>query len=173
MDGLGTLFGIGLESEVGEQPARYCRADCPAELLAHRRGTEDKSCSAVSAAQFRIVGTVGIHRPQERKDASGTDTDEALEDEYPHEVILVEPVEDDAERRSREHRNGEGVLLADAVADRSSQHHAEDVRRLAYGEEQPAQHERHAEERNDVVVRFHDVVFEVVHRRPVADRIEH
>ena len=116
VDGLGTLFGIGLESEVGEQPARYCRADCPAELLAHRRGTEDKSCSAVSAAQFRIVGTVGIHRPQERKDASGTDADEALEDEYPYQVAAVEPIEDDAECGGKEHGDGKGVFLAYLVS---------------------------------------------------------
>ena len=173
LNGLGALFGVRLEAEVGEEPARHRCAYRPTELLAHRRGTEDETRGTVAATQFGVVGTVGVHRPQEREDAAGTDADEALEDEYPHEVVLVEPVEDDAERRCQEHRRGESVLLADTVADRSRQHYADDVRRLTYGEEQSAQHERHAEERDDVVVRLHDVVFKVVHRRAVADRIEH
>ena len=173
LNGLGALLGVRLEAEVGEEPARHRCAYRPTELLAHRRGTEDESRGTVSATQFGVVGTVGVHRPQEREDAAGADADKALEDEYPHEVVLVEPVKDDAERRCQEHRRGESILLADAVADGSRQHYAEDVRRLAYGEEQPAQHERHPEERNDVVVRLHDVVFKVVHRRSVTNRIEH
>ena len=163
---------VGAESEVAEQPPRDGRSDRPSEFLRHGGRGEDQSRGPVSGFQFRIVGAVGIHRPEQREDASGADRDEHLEEEDPSQIPGCEPVEDDAQQGGDGHGGHVGALLADPVRDRGGEDHAQDVGGLPDGQIQPAQYERDAEERYGAVLLLDDVVLEVVDRGAVADRVE-
>ena len=70
-----TLHCVCLEAKESEQPTGYRRTDSPTKFLAHGRRGEYQSCGTVTGFQFRIVGAIGIHRPEQRKDTARTNAD--------------------------------------------------------------------------------------------------
>ena len=123
--------------------------------------------------QFAIIGTVGVHAPQQGEDAACTNADERLQDKDERELTFIEPKEAYAEHCCHKHGCHKGVALAYSVAYWGGKYNANDVGSLPNGKIKTAKHEGQTKERDVAHGRFVDVILEIVDRCAIANGVEH
>ena len=123
--------------------------------------------------QFAVIGTVGVHAPQQREDAACAYTDKRLQDKDERKLTFVEPKETNAKHRCHGHSRHKGAPLANAVAYWGGKYNAYNVGSLPNGEVQTAKHEGQTKEGYVAHGGFVHVILKIVNRCAVANGVEH